>query len=111
MGYYTYFTLDVTPDTPEQLPALFEQITDYSFSNIGNDSIKWYDVDSNMCDISRRFPNHIFTLHGNGKDFDDKWQAVYVNGQFSKVYAELIFPTIDVASIDSIGTRCPEYFL
>ena len=111
MGYYTLFDLEIVPDQPIDFPDQFQQVTEYSLSTLESDSIKWYDCDSDMLTLSRMYPNHIFTLHGDGEEQDDKWQAVYVNGQVTKVYAELIYPPIDIKSIDNIGERCPELFL
>ena len=111
MGYYTYFTIEVIPDQPDDLPQVFKDVTDIDFTELSNDSIKWYDYQSNMSDISRKYPNHVFKLTGDGEDYDDKWQAVFVNGNYQQVYAELIYPTINISAIDNIGQRCPELFI
>lgn len=114
MGYYTYFTTEIEGQQPDldKVEEDFKRITDgYSFINIEDDSRKWYYYDENMLELSKLYPSTIFHLWGEGEDRDDNWYAVYCNGQFEKVQAELVFPSIDVKSIGDIGERHPEFFI
>ena len=111
MGYYTLFSLSVIPEPPVDLDDTMQSICDLDTKTLESVSVKCYDWQDHMRDLSRNYPNHIFDLWGDGEDFDDKWHAVFVNGQMALSYAEIHYPPIDIASIDSIGDRCPEYFL
>ena len=113
MGYYTYFQLEITgqPIDDQVLADDFQQITGYDFDILGSDSIKWYDCESNMRDLSKLHPSTIFHLYGDGEDSEDKWYAVYCNGEGRQVYAEVTYPKIDIHSIGGIGERHPEFFI
>ena len=45
-----------------------------------SDSIKWYDYDTDMADISTDIPNVYFTLDGDGEGNDDLWRSYFLNG-------------------------------
>lgn len=42
---------------------------------------KWYDNDDDMLELSRKFPDTIFKLHGNGEEAGDVWDSYYKNGK------------------------------
>ena len=113
MGYYTYFKLHTdgeSPD-PDKLANDFLSITGYSIDALEGDTIKWYDYDTNMLDLSKLYPSTIFHLWGDGEDSDDNWHAVYCNGEYRKVEAEITYPKIDISTIGGIGDRHPEFFI
>lgn len=45
-----------------------------------SDSIKWYDYDTDMADISTDIPNVYFILNGDGEGMDDLWRSYFLNG-------------------------------
>lgn len=103
MGYYTDYTLTagvydedanvlrpIPMGTLETLGAeidklqVFECTLDLSMDDLdyglyGNS--KWYQYDHDMCLLSKRFPDILFCLHGEGEDRDDIWDAYYLNGK------------------------------
>ena len=69
----------------------FTKVCDFSLVNVFNrfffdDLYKWYEYDSDMIELSKRFPDLLFELYGDGEDSDDFWKSYYRNGnaQFSK---------------------------
>ena len=60
------------PDTPEHAreAAYWAGVLE------GDDEATWYDHETHMAEISRRFPGAIFVLHGNGDEEYDIWQEV-----------------------------------
>lgn len=48
---------------------------------ISADTMKWYDHDDDMMQLSTQFPDYYFLLHGQGEDCDDRWRTVYHNGK------------------------------
>lgn len=95
MGYYTNFSLKVIeiiedaeievdevefPEFNEKNMydgdlSVQELISGYS------DSMKWYDYEEDMIEISKKFPNLIFILDGNGEESGDIWRKFYMNGK------------------------------
>lgn len=99
MGYYTYYSLSVKNEdefpiekqreASLQLAEKFNWRKDYEkyieasfypFSWLSNDSMKWYDYNEDMLELSRNFPEAIFVLYGEGEDREDTWRAFYKDG-------------------------------
>ena len=55
-----------------------DQAWDYLVSE---DTMKWYDHDSDMMQLSKQFPDYYILLSGQGEDPEDNWRTVYHNGK------------------------------
>ena len=78
--------LDYFRDTDERQSEWEARIanSDYPIDEIlGYDTMKWYDYEDDMVEISKKFPKYKFRLHGEGEDPDDFWDDYYYNGKFS----------------------------
>lgn len=96
MGYYTNYLLEVLDEkgqeyadykTEQQVEEILESVTGYDLSLAGwSDGIKWYDHESDLIDISKRFPNNVFRLqgHGEGDGYGDVdiWVKFFRNGEY-----------------------------
>jgi hypothetical protein len=74
MGYYTRYTLTVTPeDRTEQIRAAFCVVSGYShpFDN----ECKWYDFDEHLVAVSCANPDVLITVDGEGEEQGDVWRA------------------------------------
>jgi len=69
------------------------QFLPYSFDT--NESIEWYDHESEMKAFSKRFPDVVFTLHGQGEESGDIWVKYFKNGKMQKVEAQIVFAKFD----------------
>lgn len=47
----------------------------------------WYDNEEDMLDLSREFPDILFTLHCDGMSLDDTWEAGFCDGRSDVQYA------------------------
>ena len=107
MGYYTAYTieiyekddiltgracdlLEVNDDLDIELGNVLLEVSDDFSSHrkdtrfsefIMDDVKKWYDHDDDMIEISKRYPNYVFVLEGNGEDYNDLWRTYYMNGK------------------------------
>lgn len=96
IGYYTFYSLSVKNEdefpiekqreASLQLAEKFKvrehyeeyiSHSSYPFSWVSNDSMKWYDYNEDMLELSRNFPEAIFVLYGEGEDREDTWRAFY----------------------------------
>jgi hypothetical protein len=95
MGYYTSYELETEPKIKLDL-ELLETMTDYSWEeySIGSytpgDSIKWYDYDDHMKNLSKMFPEVTFSLDGSGEEQGDVWKTIYKNGETIKSYKSVM---------------------
>lgn len=108
MGYYTDYNLTTENDEKyteyQMVSALLDINSDlgdpsntFSFGEIfGWDSLKWYGHEKDLIELSKRFPEVLFTLEGHGEEKEDIWREYYRNGQIQWAPAQIIFdePTI-----------------
>lgn len=101
MGYYTNYSLYVESDNIA--PDLFEQIK-YEVQKMNvlgwgwgrwSTYDKWYDYNQDMLLLSKKFPEVLFYLHGEGDNEEDLWDAYYQNGKVQNCHAEIIYPPYD----------------
>jgi len=110
MGYYTGF--DITME-PEQTEEMFNKILNdlIELSDYPKDSwdwrpptppmshiciyASWYDWDTNLIELSKRYPDIRFTVYGDGDSSDDRWKAWFQNGKSYQEHAEIIYPVYD----------------
>ncbi len=103
MGYYTKYKLE-EPDVGRELGwEIVEQMerydTDYGklskFIGGFGESIKWYDHESEMKAFSKRFPDVVFTLHGEGEESGDLWVKYFKDGKMHRVDAVISYAPFD----------------
>lgn len=94
MGYYTRHRLEISPETP----AVWEEIQkhDYMSHALGPDGnsgerCKWYEHEEQMAELSKKFPEVLFTLHGEGEDAMDLWIHYFKNGKIQRRKAKITF--------------------
>ena len=88
MGYYTDYRIEVKGDCDaEEIAKALERISEYGFYNINettivnDDTIKWYDWEEQMTEISKSYPNNLFTVDGEGEENQDFWRSVFKDGR------------------------------
>ena len=105
MGYYTSFDLTMTPHPEEEkevaitrdIVALIdcispEEVRESDIEWFLCDALKWYDYEDHMIEISKKYPDIVFVLHGEGEEHDDIWNEYYCNGECERVDAVITFP-------------------
>lgn len=54
--------------------------------------VKWYEVDEDMEELSKAFPDVTFRLHGEGENQGDVWDSYWLNGVEEFCNAEVWIP-------------------
>lgn len=89
MGYYTTFEVAVIEGHLDgDIVDILRKETSYTFQHAtGNvvyaNHIKWYTQWDDMMSISRRYPDVVFRVRGDGEESGDAWQTFYKNGKYS----------------------------
>lgn len=119
MGYYTYHELE----TITEIDAVkLKEIEKYMLNNElewqinkfnGNDVFmftkeedgdtvyladeprKWYESTADMKEMSIRFEDVLFKLHGEGEEAGDLWDEYYLNGKHQRCNAILTYEPFD----------------
>lgn len=117
MGYYTNYDLkwsgassgsEVCPHcggsgriTTDDVIQTFIETEPFLYGNSEpikhslEDSCKWYDHEEDMVRLSKKFPDVVFELHGEGEESGDIWVKYFKNGKKQVVKAELKFAPFD----------------
>lgn len=110
MGYYTDYDLDISPHgrdvfSNEEIDELEREIDLLNVFESGHTvggyycNAKWYDHDEDMMRLSGRFPDILFSLHGNGENQEDMWDAYYLNGRMQYCGAKITYPPFDESQL------------
>jgi hypothetical protein len=88
MGYYTYHILTVLDKdgkevSDDQLLIHQKAIAELSGYNeyMFEDSIKWYNIDDDMIEYSKRHPELLFLIERDGEETEDYSKEHYKNGK------------------------------
>lgn len=111
MGYYTRYSLEgyngnqsLTIEEQRKVMEKLSEISgyftpysddepyDYDFSEVEDDSIKWYEHRSDMEKLSVFFHDYVFVLCGSGEDNCDIWVEYFKNGVSEHCDVEITMP-------------------
>lgn len=84
MSYITSYELILETSIPD-FQIVLEKETDEPWEGEGTSYYlisKWYDNEIDMCRISKKYPNILFTLYGDGEESDDLWVKYWLNGKY-----------------------------
>ena len=70
-------------------------VIDHLTYNPFNDQCKWYEHTEDMCRVSKKYPNVIFSLYGNGEENGDMWVEYFMNGKFQVEKAVITYADFD----------------
>jgi hypothetical protein len=115
MGYYTQYKLtvyepedhgglqvleesddfngDFNDEFNESHAATIAGIADYKY--LFEESCKWYDHEEDMIAYSKKHPNLVFKLHGEGEESGNIWNKWFVNGKVQTCHAKIVFDPFD----------------
>lgn len=77
---------------------LEQYIGDYSQNGMSiepYDSFKWYEYSDDMLALSKKFPDTVFMLHGDGEEKEYMWDEYYKNGKSVHYQAEITIRPLD----------------
>lgn len=106
MGYYTQFEINIENDVSLLGKSKVSEIED-AVENIGIFEIsgnaeygwscydKWYYYTEDMCNLSKKFPGVLFSLHGDGEETEDLWIEYYLDGKYQRCSVQITFEKFD----------------
>lgn len=114
MGYMTSYSLTVLDAHNSVLEAISDEVDRMDVFEEGNAQdgwfswTTWYDWEEDMVLLSRRFPDVLFRLHGDGDDSEDLWDAYFLGGRMQMCPGKIVYDDFDPEKLvekDIIRTR------
>jgi len=95
MGYYTTYTLEYksADGWTDGYQCALRNIVGYN--TLGMET-KWYSFKEDMITLSRKFPDTVFCLSGEGESFPDFWKSYFINGKSQHCKGELTFEEFNI---------------
>jgi hypothetical protein len=100
MGYYTHFNLELVNSSDHSI--IEEFVGEYDGAGWalepngdGKESAKWYEHDDDLEEFSKKHPDVLFKLSGEGEDNGDLWHLYVKNGKSQRCNATITFPEYD----------------
>ena len=91
MGYYTYFTINKIKGSDKDFDNLLKDIDDETglgFSEDTTQEAKWGDYEEDCLKLSKKYPDLIFQIDGDGENSDDLWAERFHNGDCESTHIE-----------------------
>lgn len=118
MGYYTDFSLraewysENSGPSQEEIKNLEDEIKKMMVFESGGDfdfgwwaNGKWYDWEEDMALLSKRFPDFLFSLNGDGESQDDIWGVYFLNGKIMRDARSIVTEPFDPGKLTLAAFR------
>jgi len=99
MGYYTNYQLEIIEGNNPEIDYHTEISELADINNLFEDIHKWYDYHDDMIKYSKKHPNTLFKLIGEGEESGDLWHCYYKNGKKQFCKGEIVYPEYDESEL------------
>ena len=100
MGYYTEYALDLVLHnnlhSKEEIVSDLRKSNEYAEGALNADGTMqcehtWYKCEEDFSAFSKKYPDALFILFGEGQNYQDTWKCYFKNGKYKKIHGELDF--------------------
>ena len=95
MGYYTRYEIEITKDGHDFSDIQDDLVAETGYSDPFGDTCKWYSHEDDVKRFSKKHPDVLFKLTGEGEEFPDFWIKYFKNGKMQKCTGEVVYPPYD----------------
>jgi hypothetical protein len=103
MGYLTKYSLSILDTEDEEQKAIIGLLREenesarYALCKDGSEAepCKWYEHHEDLAEFSKRYPEKVFLLEGDGEESGDFWRKYFKNGEFRVFSPEFVWPEYD----------------
>ncbi len=113
MGYYTHYELKAKNPKPniisdEELIAHLRLTCEdarFALTEAGEtqDTCKWYEHEGQMAEFSKRYPEVVFELSGEGEEGQDIWKKYFKNGKVQRCPAKIAYELFDETRMEEVS--------
>ena len=97
VGYYTRHELSTSEGINEEHTHNIGELTEYGSDMFNGDTIKWYECEKDMKEYSKKYPDIVFTVYGEGEESGDIWNSHFKNGKMHTCKAKMVMKPYDEA--------------
>lgn len=114
MGYSTFYNLYITENTSkktnEEIIKEFRDSCEGAKDSFDADGgcqyeAKWYSHEKDMAAFSKKHPDVVFELYGEGEGKDDTWYKYFKNGKMQFCPAIINYDKYDESKLTKIRRR------
>ena len=99
MGYYTNYSLTIEKGDDAVIQEFTEECegAEHAIFPDGesNNSTKWYSHQTDLMEFSKKHPDTVFCLYGEGEEAGDLWNLYVKNGKGQRCKAKIDYPLFD----------------
>jgi hypothetical protein len=103
MGYYTRYSLSIIEGDDNLINELRSESegAKYAIDEDGdtNEECKWYDYTDDLIKFSKKHPDAIFCLSGEGEESRDMWNTYFKDGHKQVCKARIVYDEFDKAKL------------
>ena len=99
MGYYTRHELEIIEGNDFKTDYESEICKELDYSHCFEEKIKWYNHKEDMIEFSKKHPNTLFMLSGEGEEQPDMWREYYKNGETHRIVGVVVFEEFNIESL------------
>lgn len=92
MGYYTTFSITKIKGSDEDFGLFLRDInkkTGLAFDKDTQQTAKWYDAKEDLAEVSKKYPDLLIEVFGEGEDSGDLWRIRYRGGDSETVGVQM----------------------
>lgn len=101
MGYNTRFNLTIL-EGDKTVNEIMKENEDfdglhYAIDDNGEsiETVKWYNHSEDMIKLSKKYPDIVFSLKGDGEEQGDSWYKYFKNGKVQECRAKITYDPYD----------------
>lgn len=99
MGYYTYHELEIIGEglVADHIEGIE---LESGYHGVFEEQIKWYDHEKDMRAYSRKHPDILFKISGEGEEAGDLWIEWHKDGKMQREKAVISFGEFDESKLN-----------
>ncbi len=92
MGYYTSHSLEIIEGEDYQTDHKKGIAESSGYGDPFEEECKWYEHEEDMRAYSKKHPNILFKLSGDGEENGDLWHEYYKGGKMQRCKVVIVYP-------------------
>ncbi len=75
------------------------ELAGYDPDELWDEMVNWFSCCENMQEYSKRYPDMLFVIYGDGEYGDDIWVHYHKNGKVQQEEGKIVYPDFDESKL------------